>query len=213
MSKKNKPGSWANPRPSLKQRTTNQKRNNRNKNLIKRDDGTLSNQFGVTFTPEEKKALEAAVRRNNRLREKLLKEESAFPRLEGGKSTGDTVGSLQLMGSESDFIIPKRSASLQRITSREQFEREMKIMNFKDADTLIHDRIKLYKRNHIKAIQSIGGDSKDIEMKIRMMKPEEYRKYVAGDDKVQIWFAYDNKQGEDKLNQIRHSLGMKMKEA
>mgnify|MGYP007057751725 CR=1 FL=1 len=79
---------------------------------LKRVDGGLENQYGVRFTPEEKKALEQAVNTANRKRARMLEQEAKLPRMIVGKETGDTVRSLQLMDKESDFILRRKTKSL-----------------------------------------------------------------------------------------------------
>ena len=49
-------------------------------------------------------------------------------------------------------------------------------------------------------------------MKIRMMKPNDYMRMVASNEEMEISYIYDLQQLEGKLNQIRASLHMKLKE-
>ena len=78
------------------------------KNLKRLDDGRLQNQNGVIFTEAEKKALERLVNSANAKRVKMLKMEATLPRMVRGVDTGQTIGQLQLMGKESDFIITRK---------------------------------------------------------------------------------------------------------
>ena len=183
------------------------------KNLVKLDDGRVKNQYGVVFTPEQKKALESAVNRVNRKRVKMLEAEANLPRMVAGKESGDTVRSLQLMGKESDFIISRKSKSLQRFKSEKDYNKYMKNLEKVLSDDYIDDRLRLYKRNHIKAIENVFGDeAKDVMMKIRMMKPKDYMKMIQSDEMLEVNYIYDPSDREGKLNQIRASLGMKLKE-
>ena len=183
------------------------------KNLVKLDNGKVQNESGVVFTPEEKKKYESYVNRNNRKRMKMLEEEGKLPRLDGGKDTGQTVSSLQLMGKESDFILSRKSKSLQRFKSKEDFEREMKHLEYVLSDSYLDDRTRLYKRNHMQALENVfGDDAKDVIMKIRMMKPEEYRRMIQQDEMLEVSYVYDPSARTGKLNQIRASLGMNLKE-
>ena len=143
----------------------------------------------------------------------MLEEEAALPRKVAGKETGDTVQSLQLMGKESDFIISRKSKSLQRFQSKEDYNRYMKNLARVNSPDYLDERTRLYKRNHIKALERVyGDDAKDVMMKIRMMKPEEYRKLLQSDEMLEVGFVYDPSSASGKLNQIRASLGMKLKE-
>ncbi len=182
------------------------------KNLRRTDEGLL-NQYGVTFSEDEKRALVNAVNRANRKRSKMLKEAATLPRMVSGRATGDTVGSLQLMGKESDFILAKKTKSLQRFRSREQFENYMNTLERVNSKDYLTDRIRLYKRNHMKALENAyGDDAKDVIMKIRMMKPDDYMKMVQQDESLEISYVYDPSARTGKLNQIRASMGMKLKE-
>lgn len=182
-------------------------------NLVKLDGGKVQNQHGVIFTPEEKKALERAANTANRKRMKMLEKEGNLPRMIGGIETGDKVKSLQLMGRESDFIITRKSKSLQRFKSREEYERYMKNLERVNSPDYVTERIKLYKRNHMAALDNVfGDDAKDVKMKIRMMKPKEYMELMQKDELLEIGYIYDPSQKSGKLNQIRAALGMKQKE-
>lgn len=183
------------------------------KNLKRTDTGNLVNQFGVVFSPDEKRALENAVNTANRKRARMLKEAATLPRMVSGRATGDTVGSLQLMGKESDFILSKKTKSLQRFRSREQYDNYMKTLQHVNTRDYIEDRVRLYKRNHMKALENAFGDeAKDVMMKIRMMKPKDYMQMIQQDESLEISYIYDPTARTGKLNQIRASMGMKLKE-
>lgn len=183
------------------------------KNLKRTDAGQLVNQFGVTFSPDEKRALENAVNTANRKRARMLKEAATLPRMVAGRDSGDTVGSLQLMGKESDFILAKKTKSLQRFRTREQFENYMDTLKKVNTREYINDRVRLYKRNHMQALENAYGDeAKDVIMKIRMMKPKDYMTMIQQDETLEISYIYDPTARTGKLNQMRASMGMKLKE-
>lgn len=183
------------------------------KNLVKTDTGVI-NQYGVNFTNEEKKALESAVNSANRKRKKMLEQEAKLPRKVAGIDTGDTVASLQLMGKESDFILQRKSKSLQRFKTREEYNRYMRNLERVNSRDYLTERIRLYKRNHMKAIENAYGDeAKDVVMKIRMMKPADYMRMVQSDEALEINYIYDPSARSGKINQLRASLGMKLKES
>lgn len=182
-------------------------------NLKKTEAGTLLNQHGIEFTPQEKRALEYAVNSANRKRARMLAEEAQLPRKVQGRDTGDTVGSLQLMGKESDFIIAKRSKSLQRFKSKEDYNRFMANLKKINSPDYITERVRMYKRNHMKVIeQAFGDDAKDVVMKIRMMKPKDYQRMIQSDEMLEINYIYEPSSRAGKLNQLRASLGMRLKE-
>jgi len=183
------------------------------KNLKKTDAGNLVNQFGVVFTPAEKRALENAVNTANRKRARMLKEAATLPRMVAGRETGDTIGSLQLMGKESDFILKQRSKSLQRFESRDQFDKYMLSLKRVNSREYIDDRIRAYKRNFMKTIENVYGDeAKDIVMKVRMMKPRDYMRLVESDESLEIGAVIpSDAKVPNRLNELRRSLGMKEK--
>ena len=183
------------------------------KNLKTNAAGNIVNQHGVEFTAEDKRALVNAVNRANAKRRKMLKETATMPRMVRGKPSGDTVGSLQLMGKESDFIIAKKTKSLQRFTTREQYDKYMTALGKVNSPDYVNDRIRLYKRNHMTALRdAYGDDAKDIIMKIRMMKPEDYRKAVTQNEELEIGYTYTPEERSAKLNSMRAALGMKLKD-
>ena len=182
-------------------------------NLIKLDDGNVKNQYGVVFTQEERKKLESAVNTANRKRVKMIEEEGKLPRKKGGKETGENVSMLQAMGKESDFIISRKSKSLQRFKTKEQYERYLDNLHRVNSPDYIDDRIRMYKRNHMKALENaFGDDAKDVIMKIRMMKPKDYMKLIQSDEDLEVSYIYDPSARNGKLNRIRLALGMKEKE-
>lgn len=181
-------------------------------NLIKTDTGFV-NKHGIEFTFEERKKLESKVNAVNRKRMKMLEEEAKLPRLIGGVDTGEKIEEVQKMGKESDMIISRRSKSLQRFTSREQYEHYLKRLDYIKSDDYLKDRIKLYKRNHMAALENVfGDDAKDVIMKVRMMKPKDYMELIQSDEDLEINYIYDPSARAGKLNRIRQSLGMKEKE-
>ena len=182
------------------------------KNLV-RVDGGYQNQYGVTFTEEQKKALERAVNRSNYKRKKMLEHEAKQPHLIGGKATGHSRQQLQLMGKESDFIISRQSKSLQRFKSMEDFEKYMDKQASIQSGEYLDDKTRLYKRNYMKALDNaFGDDAKDVKMKVRMMKPEDFRALVEKDELAEIGYIYDPSARAGKLNQIRATFGMKEKD-
>lgn len=182
------------------------------KNLIKAEGGVI-NQHGVFFTHEQKKALEQAVNTANRKRARMLKSEAKLPRKIGGVDTGDTQAFLQLMGKESDFILARKTKSLQRFNSMVEFNRYMANLARVNSRNYITERVKLYKRNYMTALEREFGDAaKDVKMHVRMMKPVEFMRMVQSDELLEIGFIYDDSAKSGRLNQIRAGFGMKLKE-
>lgn len=183
------------------------------KNLIKTSDGGYINVHGVKFSDADKRALESAVNSANRYRKKQISETANIERIADGKPTGQTIGELRLMGQESDFIISKRSKSLQRFTSREQFENYLDSTRKINTGEWLEDKTRLYKANMRKALGNVYGDeAKDISMKIQMMKPADFRKLIMENENLEISYQYLPSERTAKLNQLRRTLGMKEKD-
>lgn len=170
------------------------------KNLT-RVDGGYKNQYGVTFTEEQKKALERAVNRSNYQRKKMQAEADKL---------NPNNSQLRLMGKETDFIITRQSKSLQRFRSMEDYEKFMDKQARIASGEHLDDMTRLYKRNYMKALDNVfGDDAKGIKMKVRMMKPEQFRKMVESNELLEIGYIYDPSARAGKLSQIRDSFGMK----
>lgn len=190
------------------------------KNLIYTDDGQIINQEGVTFTVAEKKRLESLVATATKKRRDMLKATATLPRSYGGQKLSGTVGDLQLMGKESDFIITPKTKSLQRFKSREQFEGYIANLERVTSKDYLSERTKLYKRNYIQALREnyAYDDVKDIIMKVKTMPQEKYRELVAKDEVLEIRYLYGTKGSDsddamlEQLNEIRGSLGMEPKD-
>lgn len=172
------------------------------KKNLKKVDGGLQNQYGVTFTAEQKKALERAVDRSNYRRKKQLAEADKL---------NPNHSQLRLMGKESDFIITRQSKSLQRFKSMEEYEQFMDKQARIQSGEYLEDRTRLYKSNYMKAIDNVFGDAgAGVKMKVRMMKPEKFRELVETlGDEMEIGYIYDPQARMGKLNKIRSLLGMR----
>lgn len=183
------------------------------KNLKTLSDGSVRNQHGVVFTLADKKKLESAVNMANRKRKKQLKEVATMPRKVRGVDTGDTVATKLEMGYESDFIISPKTKSLQRFTSREQFNKYMKHLKDVNSPDYLDNRTRLYKRNYMEALKRVhGDDAKDIVMKVRMMKPADFRRMVEQEEFIEINDIYAPEDKASERERIRASFGMKSKE-
>lgn len=169
---------------------------------LKRVEGGFQNQYGVTFTAEQKKALENAVRRSNYAREKQL-----------NKEIGPKNELKRYMSQESDFIITRQSRSLQGFKSMADYEAFMDKQARIQSGEYLDDRTKLYQANHIMAIENVFGDSaKDVVEFLRNMDLREYRAMAKKDIFLEVNYIYDPSAMEGKLNQIRKSLKMAEKE-
>lgn len=207
--KKRAPG-WhggKNLRPSYEGQQYSGGRQKGRKNLKKLENGNLQNQYGVEFTQEDKKKLESMVNRANRKRMQMLEKEGDLPRLVGGKDTGQKVSQLQLMGKESDFILARKSKSMQRFKSREDFEKYLSNVERSLSPDYIDERTRLYKKSHITALKNaFGAEATDIITQIQFMKPEDYRELIQSDEDLEVSYLYGPEAMEAKLEQMRASL-------
>lgn len=185
-------------------------RDKKTPNLKKLDTGNLLNQHGVIFTPEEKRALENAVNTANRKRARMLKAAAELPRLHEGKPTGDTVAQLQAMGHESDFILKRKSKSIQRFTSHEQYENYMASLSRVNSREYIDDRINAYRANFTKTLENVyGAEAKDVVEKVRSMSTKDYMKMVESDESLEIGAVIpSDAKVPGRLNALRRALGM-----
>lgn len=182
------------------------------KNLVRTEDGFI-NEHGVEFTLAERKALESEVNKANRKRMKMLNEEGSLPRLVGGQDSGQTVASLHALGSESDFILARKSKSLQRFKTRQDFEIYMDNLRLVNSPEYLDERTRLYKKNHMKALKNVfGSDADDVYWKLHFMPLDEYRRRIQSDEDLEVSYIYDPSALAGKLNQIRSALGMGLKE-
>lgn len=192
------------------------------KNLQKKIvDGKLGvvNQHNVFFTANEKEALESAVRKANRKSKAMHEVFDALPYMREGRETGATVGEMRSLGKELDFSIAKKTASIQRFKSKEEYNRYMRNLDRVNTDDYVKQRSRQYKANYTKALLNPEGglglafdDVGDIVMKIRTMKTEDYLAKVASNEELEIGYLYDEDQLEAKLNAIRSALGLPHRE-
>lgn len=180
---------------------------------LKRKGDFLVNQYGVKFTEDDKKKLESLYASAMRKRREQLKEVAALPRMVRGKPTGDTLASKLEMGYESDFIITAKTKSLQRFQRKTDFNRYIKYLERVKSGEYLDDRTRLYKRNYMKALDDVHGKAAaDIKMKVRMMKPADFRKMIEQDELLEISEIYTESDKAAAREQIRASFGMKSKD-
>ena len=174
----------------------------------------IKNKHGVSITLEEKKELERLVNQANRNRNKQLSESKELPRRYMGRDTGQTLGDLQLMGQESDFILSQKTANVDVHKSRRDFDNYMRNLRRVTSPDYLNMRIRAYKQNFTKSLIEVYGwdAAKDIAMKVRMMKPEDYMRMVESDETLEISFVPSDQYVQGRLNQIRQALGMRLKE-
>lgn len=188
---------------------------------LKHDGDLIINQNGVTFTKKERNQLNYLVNKVNKKASELEKELGELPRFvtlydkkgnpyqkEVGK-VADVMG----MGKEPDIFLARRSKSMQRFTTHEQYENYIDSLKKVSGENYLTERARLYKRNFSKALQEQYSydECSDILMKIRMMKPEDYVKMIASHEELEIAYVYEDLENEG-LNSIRSALGLSPKD-
>jgi hypothetical protein len=188
---------------------------------LKREGKNIINQNGVVFTQKEQNRLTYYVNKVNKKASELEKELGALPRYvtmydkKGNpfqKEVG-VVSDVMGMGKEPDIFLARRSKSMQRFTSHEQFENYIESLKKVSGENYLTERARLYKRNFTKSLleQYSYDECSDILMKIRMMKPEEYVKMLASHEELEIGYVYEDLEREG-LNSIRSALGIAPKD-
>lgn len=189
----------------------NRKRGRTGPNL-KRDNGTIINQYGVEINEDEARRLRNLVQRVNRKRAKMLQQFKDQPLYYGGKRLDESREQLMLMGEEMDIMIRKRSASLQRFQDKRALNQYMKQLERAASADYMTYRTKLYKRNYMEALQNQYGMYPDllkgVLMKVRMMKPEAFAQLVGMDRLFQIKEHYSLGGALDRLKAVREKLGL-----
>ena len=188
---------------------------------LKHEGNNIINQNGVTFTQKEKNRLNYYVNKVNKKASELEKELGELPRYittydKKGNPLQKEVGKVadvMGMGKEPDIFLARRSKSLQRFTTHEQFENYIESLKKVSGENYLPERARLYKRNFSKALleQYSYDECSDILMKIRMMKPEEYVKNLASHEELEIGYVYEDLEREG-LNSIRAALGLSPKD-
>jgi hypothetical protein len=171
---------------------------------LKHEDGLYVNQFNVKFTDQEKKKLESLVNSANRKRKRMLEMESKLPLFIAGQNTGQTIGETTgLMGKESDFILAKKTKSLQRFRNHNDYERYIKNLEKVVDREYINKRAEQYKENHILALKNVfGHDAKEAIETIQAMSTKKYMEWVQSDETLEIGFPYGPEEYNAKLEQL-----------
>ena len=165
------------------------------KNLVKGSDGTLTNKHGVTFTQDDKKALERAVNRSNYQRKKALAE---------WVKKSEEKGQHYAWGKDPEFIVSRQSKSLQRFHSREDFERYLKKQEDIQSGAYRDYRTDIYKENYAKGlIKEFGADGEEIKEAIMKMDRAKFRELVENEKLEDINFIYGAEERERRLNRLR----------
>ena len=175
---------------------------------IKREGDQLVNFHGVEFSESDKRQLESLVNSANRKRRRMLKAEGDLERVIAGRATGQTIAeSVGRMGKESDFVLAKKTKSLNRFRTRKDFDRYIDNLQRVVKRDYVENRIKQYKENHAKAIRDAYGDqAKDILETLENMTIKEYAKAVQSDEVLEIGFVYIPSEKDRKFARLERAF-------
>lgn len=174
-------------------------------NLKKTGKG-YTNQHGVSFTAQEKRALETAVNTAARKRKRLLEAAAEQPRMIGGKNTGQKMAEVMKLGYESDFILAKKSKSLQQFESKREYEIYMDNLRRVNQRDYIKKRVELYQENHATAIMRELNDA-ETAAKLATLDQRDYLELSTQyEDVMEIHYVYGPDQRDEKLNAINSAL-------
>lgn len=180
---------------------------------MRRVEGGWMNQHGVVFTDAERRAMKKATAASNAKRAAEIAAWSEQPHMVGGRQMAPDKSQLRLMGKETEFIVARQHGDFQRFKTPEDFAKYMKKQERIVSGEYERDKIRLYKRNFTQSLLNTYGDAaKDIAMKVRMMKPEEYMRMVANDERLEIRYVPSDVKVDGRLDELRQALGMKLKD-
>lgn len=187
------------------------KRGNRGSTL-NRDNQYITTKAGWQLSEEEYRNFRNLVKKVNRKRDKMIKELDGKPLFRGLRQLDESRAQLRMMGEEDEITIRKRSSSINQFSSRKQFEYAMRSLDKVAQTDYIGYRVKLYKRNYMEALKKNFADHPrlvdGIIMKVRMMKPETFAKFMSEDRLAQIKTVYGADNRVQTLVDLREKLGL-----
>lgn len=170
----------------------------------------ITNEHGVKVRKKELARFNDLMSAAYDKRQEMLQAEARLPRKHFGRDTGDTVGSMQQLGYESDFIIRSRSKSLAEFKTKASFDNYLKNLERVNDPEYLAKRVSQYKANYIAALRSVfGKPSFGIQMKVKRMNDADFMKMVqAEDEALDIQYAYRPMELTAKFNNIRSAFGL-----
>lgn len=178
------------------------------KNIVREGD-FLVNQHDIKFTDAEKRKLESLVNSANRKRRRMLQAEGGLERFVAGRATGQSIAeSTGRMGKESDFVLAKKTKSLNRFRSKKDYDRYIANLEKVVKRDYVKARVEQYRDNWAKAIESVyGDDAKELIERVETMTVNEYIKAVQEDEILEINEVYipTNEKGK-QFNKIEKAI-------
>lgn len=182
------------------------------KQNLRYEGNKIINQNGVVFTQDEKKALENLVNSASRKRKHMLELEQSLPFISGGVNMGMTVGdAVGRMGKESDFILVPKSKSLNRFTSKKEYNKYIKNLKRVVDRKYIDKRIVQYKKNINKAVHRALSSKQawHIVRELNKLSPEDFMKMAQSDETLEFSYIYGPDGQRNKAIKVMNALHMK----
>lgn len=175
--------------------------------------GRTTNQYGVSFTENEKKKLESLVNSVNRKRKNILTNPKMLDTRTALGVDPDFIFGVHseknLWGTGADTLLTKnRSKSLQRFKTKDEFRQYMKDLKRLSDKAYVDKRMKLYRKNKIKAMKNVfGSDVKDIVKGLNKLTDKEYKEILANHSLPSISFMYTEEEYDKALEKIKTNYG------
>lgn len=176
---------------------------------LKRVGNKVINSSGVSFTEREQKQLQSLVNSVNRKRKKIMTDERYRDmRTALGVDPDFILGvhsEKNLWGTGADPLLSvNRSKSLNRFKTKEDYRKYIKSLKNMARDDYVESRLKHYKRNKIKAIKEVYGDSAKEQIRLlNKLTIEEFAEVLRKgriSDTYYLNSDYDESDGElDRL--------------
>lgn len=177
---------------------------------LKKQNGKLVNEHGVSFTSEEKRKLESAVNVANRKRKNMIDKLSNMDYVIWGKNYGKKKY-IDTDFEDNDFVLHKKSKSLNRFENKRAFNSYMKNLERVNNRNYISDRVKLYRQNYQFALIESYGDMADSFIdKLEGVTDKEFLHLIATNREMEIAYAYAHQDNMDMLNKLEANFELKL---
>lgn len=168
------------------------------KNLVDVGYGTRENKFGVRFTKSEMKRLRNEVQRVNKRLNNYIKQMHAI-RERGGSGVDSRI--------PVEPLFEKKSTSLQRFRTKEDFNNYLSRLRRQGSDNYKNWRYRIEKDNYKKAIESVFGreDARKLITKINKIRPNKLHEAFISKRLEHTGFIYYDP-GKSKFTEISRQL-------
>lgn len=152
---------------------------------------------GERITIKEQKALRSAVNSANRKRKRMIERLPAQAKIKYNE-----------FGVESDFVMRKKSTSLNRFRNKKGFKHYLRSVQKIASGEFERKRVMSYKENYIRALRNTFNSSANEAIKaVRDMSLKEFRQKVESEELEEIGYVYYDPNNE-KLTRINQQLGL-----